>query len=78
MKNVLDIYTEVWVAITYGDTEIYKIYLIKEDAEKEAIENNASAKKLIFYDPKLPKCEVKSFSKNLSSILDRVTKAPSL
>jgi phosphoglycolate phosphatase-like HAD superfamily hydrolase len=32
----LDIYRDVWTVIRKGDTEIYRVYLKKEDAEKAA------------------------------------------
>lgn len=32
----LDIYTEVWTVIRPGDTEIYRVYTNKSDAEKVA------------------------------------------
>ena len=31
--NGLDVYTQVWTIIKHGDTEIYKIYTDKKDAE---------------------------------------------
>ncbi len=59
-NSELDISKDVWCVLKYGDTEFYKIYTDKEEAEKIAAENNKSAEKVIFYNSKVPKCEVKS------------------
>jgi len=33
-------YTEVWTTIAYGDYEIYRVYIKKEEAEEAAIKRN--------------------------------------
>jgi hypothetical protein len=66
----LDIYKDVWCVITYGDTEIYRVYLDKNEAIKIAHENNERRKTLIFYNPKHPICEVKSLADAIDLIRD--------
>jgi len=68
--KALNVYTEVWCVITYGDTEIDGVYLDKNKAVDVADENNERRKTLTFYDPKSPKCEVKSLADAIDWIKD--------
>ena len=66
----LDVYSEVWCAITYGDTEIYRVYTDKDEVIKVVFENNERAKSLVYHNPKSPKCEVKSLADAIDMIKD--------
>jgi len=70
MSKEYDVYNEVWVVITYGDTEFYKIYLNKKTAEKIAADNNKRAEKIVYYNSEHPKCEVKSLADAIDWIKD--------
>jgi len=74
MEKGLDIWKEVWCVITYGDTEFYRVYLDKDkdEAIKIAYENNESRKKLTFYRPDGPKCEVKSLADAIDMIKEAI------
>ena len=74
----LDTYKEVWCVITYGDTEIYKVYLDKDEAIKVAYESNESRKKLTFYNPKYPGPEVKSLYDAIDIIKEAIKARSSL
>ena len=73
MKDkALNVYTEVWCVIAYGDTNIDRVYLNKGEAIKVADANNERLKTFIFYDPKSPKCEVKSLADAIDWIKDAI------
>lgn len=68
-ENKLSTYTDVWVIIKYGDTDIDGIYLEKDEANSRCVERNEEIKQ---FDHIKSKYEVKSLDEAIDMIKDCV------
>jgi hypothetical protein len=69
-ENKLSAYTDVWVIIKYGDTDINEIYLKKDEAELDCIKRNEELKKIRYNANS--KYEVRSLDGAIDMIKDSV------